>query len=64
MACGAWSTVIVWRLLTASGERPLLAVTVKVEVPALVGVPESTPALVRVSPAGSVPLDTVKVGSG
>src|SRR5471030_2180035 len=43
--------------------QPLLAValSVKVELPAVVGVPERTPAVVRVSPAGRVPLDTVKV---
>ena len=64
MACAAGSTVIVWVVLTASGEAPLLAVTVKVEVPLLVGVPESTPALVRVSPAGRMPEDTAKVGLG
>jgi hypothetical protein len=32
--------------------------TVKVDVPALVGVPEMTPALLIASPAGSEPIDT------
>src|SRR5690348_5481686 len=62
-----WATlpiVTVWPPLTASGETPLLAVTVKVKAPALVGVPESTPSLVRLSPAGRVPEDTAYVGVG
>ena len=63
MAWAALPTVIVW-LLVASGEAPLLAVTVKVEAPALVGVPESTPCAGQGEPAGRVPEDTAKVGSG
>ena len=44
---------------TAVGETPLSAWTVKVEVPAVVGVPDSVPATgSRVSPAGSAPLAT------
>ena len=34
---------------------------VKVKAPSVVGVPERTPAVVRVSPVGSAPLITVKV---
>ena len=43
--------------------QPLLAValTVKVKLPAAVGVPERTPAVERVSPPGKLPLETVKV---
>src|SRR2546427_808734 len=37
------------------------AVTVKVEVPAAVGVPVSAPEVLRLSPAGSTPVVTVKV---
>jgi hypothetical protein len=38
-----------------------VAVTVKLAVPAVVGVPESTPPVDSVSPVGSEPLVTVKV---
>src|ERR1051326_5988286 len=37
------------------------ASTVNVELPAVVGVPESTPALLRVKPTGKVPLERVQV---
>ena len=51
--------------LTASGGVPLVAVTVKVNVPVVVGVPEMTPvAELRVRPPGSDPLEIVKVGAG
>ena len=39
----------------------LVAVAVKLDAPATVGVPLSAPTLLRVSPAGSVPDVTVKV---
>jgi hypothetical protein len=45
----------------AFGATPLLAVTSPVYVPAAVGVPLSTPALVKVKPGGSEPEVTVKV---
>ena len=35
--------------------------TMKVKLPAAVGVPDRTPAVDRLSPVGSVPLDFVKV---
>ena len=38
-----------------------LAVTVKFEAPAVVGVPEIAPALLRVNPAGKLPLVTLQV---
>ncbi len=50
--------------LVASGAIPLLALTVKVDVPAVVGVPESTPAELRESPAGTAPEATENVGEG
>jgi hypothetical protein len=50
--------------VVASGETSLLEVTVNVLDPGVVGVPERTPTLLRVSPAGRVPEDTVKVGAG
>ena len=39
--------------------EPLLAETVNVDVPTVVGVPERTPAEDRVTPAGSEPEATV-----
>ena len=47
----------------ASGETPLVAVMVIGKEPDWVGVPDSTPALVRVTPFGSDP-DSLKVGAG
>lgn len=41
----------------ASGDTPLDAVTVKVEVPVAVGVPEITPAF-KLKPAGRLPAVT------
>ena len=46
-----------------SAPEALVAVTVKVKLPAVVGVPESTPALLRVSPVGKAPV-CVQVGVG
>ena len=44
---------------------PLLAVTVPVNgPPAVVGVPEMTPAVLRLNPAGNAPAVTAKVGAG
>src|SRR5689334_14503859 len=42
----------------------LVAATMPVKVPDAVGVPESTPAEVRPSPVGSVPVAFAKVGVG
>ena len=42
----------------------LLACTVKVYVPASVGVPERTPDAKRVKPVGSAPLARLYVGAG
>ena len=51
--------------LTGAVPTPLLARTVKVNVPAVVGVPDSTPVVAfNVNPLGSVPLATAKVGAG
>ena len=38
--------------------------TVKLAVPAVVGVPEMVPLVLRLSPAGSEPVDTVHVYGG
>ena len=63
-ATGAAAMVTVNDPVVASGAVPLLAVTANVDAPTPVGVPERTPALVRVSPAGNVPDDTANVGFG
>ena len=42
----------------------LVAFTVPENVPIAVGVPVMAPALLKVSPVGSAPEDTVKVGAG
>ena len=44
--------------------EPLVATTVKVDVPAVVGVPDRAPAEDNVTPAGNVPVATVYVGAG
>lgn len=55
----AWSTVIVMDALTASGRIPLVAASVNVARPPLVGVPDRIPMVVfRLSPAGRAPEDT------
>lgn len=55
------STVLV---VAAFGANPLLAVTVKVKVPIVVGVPDNTPVVVfNVRPVGTVPV-MAKVGAG
>ena len=59
---GAASTVRV-KAWVAGVPTPLLAVRVIGKVPLAVGVPESTPAVDRVTPVGSVPV-SVKVGAG
>jgi hypothetical protein len=49
----------------ASGEVPLAALTVNVDDPAVVGVPDNTPVVSsNVRPAGRDPLPTVNIGDG
>jgi hypothetical protein len=48
---------------TAFGATPLLAVMVKLNAPATVGVPESTHELDRLTPAGNAP-DSAHAGVG
>ena len=51
-------------VVAAFGIRPLLAVTVKMKVPTVVGVPDNTPVVVsNVRPVGTVPV-MAKVGAG
>jgi hypothetical protein len=60
---GAWPTmtVMVW---LAAGLTPLVAVTVKLVVPVLVGAPDSMavplPLSMNVSPAGSAPVSVME----
>jgi hypothetical protein len=44
-----------------AGDDESVAMTVKLEVPAVVGVPEMTPDELRERPAGSVPEERVQV---
>ncbi len=62
-ATGAELTVIekVW---VAAGLTPFEAVTVPVNVPLLVGLPEMTPEELKLSPGGKLPDVTLKVGAG
>lgn len=61
---GAEGSEIVMMMLTESepgGEALSVAVTVNMELPALVGVPDRTPEDVNVSPVGSAPAVMLKV---
>lgn len=52
---GARLLITIVKVCVALGDEPLLAVTVAVYVPFVVGVPLKTPALLKVKPGGSVP---------
>lgn len=52
---GARLLITIVKVCVALGDEPLLAVTVAVYVPLVVGVPLKTPALLKVNPGGSVP---------
>jgi hypothetical protein len=56
--------LIVLRLAVCGGVPESVAVTVKVQVPAVMGVPEIIPELLNESPAGRVPLVTLQVMGG
>ena len=59
---GAPTTILRgWVALCAVGAVESVAFTVKFDVPAVVGVPERTPAVLRERPAGSEPEITVHV---
>ena len=61
-AGGAAELMVMLNACDAFGAVPFDAVTVPVNVPAVVGVPLSTPAEVKVRPAGSAPAVRLKVG--
>src|SRR5690606_1150543 len=52
--------IVILKDCVAFGDVPLLAVTVPLYTPAVVGVPLNTPALLRVRPGGSAPALTVE----
>jgi hypothetical protein len=54
--------MVMLKFCVASGNVPLVARTVPVNVPATVGVPLMTPPELNVSPVGNAPLVTEKVG--
>jgi hypothetical protein len=58
---GGTAAIVIEKACVALGNVPLAAVTVPVYVPGVVGVPERTPADVKVSPGGSVPVVSEKV---
>jgi len=66
MAIITWPGVVTTMLkdLVAGEPTLLLALTVPVKVPAVVGVPERIPAVERVRPPGKVPALKVHVGVG
>ena len=60
----AFTTIV--RSAVVSAPCELVAVTLNVNVPVVVGVPDRTPAALSVSPVGNGPVDvvSVKVGAG
>ncbi len=59
---GAGRTIVMLNGCGNAGAVPLLAVTMPVNVPAVVGAPLMTPAGLKVSPGGGVPVVTLNVG--
>ena len=59
---GASAAIVMLNACVAFGGVPLLAVTVPVDVPAVVGVPLMTPAALKVKPGGRLPAVTLNVG--
>ena len=55
--------MVMLKFCVAAGAVPFVAVTVPVKVPLAVGVPLIAPAPLSVSPAGSAPAVTLKVGA-
>ncbi len=62
-AAAAGLTVIE-KFCVAAGLTPLVAVTVPVNTPVLVGVPEIVPEKVKLNPVGRLPDVTLNVGAG
>ena len=60
---GVWFTVML-KFWVATGETPLLAVTVPVKTPDAVGVPLIAPVALRLNPVGKAPAVTLNVEAG
>ena len=56
-----FTTILKLAVLVAVGVSESVTVTVKLKVPDAVGVPEITPALLKLKPAGKVPGGTLHV---
>jgi hypothetical protein len=56
--------MVIEKVWVAAGLTPFEAVIVPVHVPRLVGMPEMTPAELKLNPGGRVPDVTLKVGAG
>ncbi len=56
--------IVMEKFWVATGLTPLVAVTVPVNAPLLVGVPEITPAVLKLKPVGKLPEVTLNVGTG
>ena len=55
---------VIEKFCVAAGLTPLVAVTVPVNTPLEVGVPETTPAELKLKPRGKLPDVTLNVGAG
>ena len=60
---GALAAMVMLKACVASRALPLVAVTVPLNVPAVVGVPLMTPAALKVKPGGKAPVVRLKVGA-
>ena len=61
---GVGGETVMLKAWLALGDIPLVAVTAPEKVPTCVGIPERTPAEVRVRPCGKLPEPRLKVGDG
>ncbi len=60
---GAW-LIVIEKFCVATGFTPFVAVTVPVNAPAVVGLPEITPVVLKLNPGGRLPAVTLNVGVG
>ncbi len=60
---GPAAEIVMLKFCVALGAVPLVAVTVPLKVPAVVGVPLITPAELKLNPGGRLPAVTLKVGA-
>ena len=64
VSVGAGLLTVMLKFCVAAGLTPFEAVTVPLNVPAAVGVPEIVPVLLSVRPVGKAPLVMLNVGAG